>query len=164
MKSSLRHAFIRAVIACLSSILVAVPAISLAQISEEALNHRLTTLYQEVLSPFCPGRSLNDCPSSKAQELKNSMRQQIEAGASNEQVLNQVFTTYGEQYRAVPRYDGFGKLVWWMPVVFLVLGGCSIGILVTRRQKNALSHPPLKSEELPDDLRRLLKEELDRIE
>lgn len=138
--------------------------ISEAQESPEALNHRMTSLYQDVLSPFCPGRSLNDCPSSKAQELKNLMRQHVEAGASNEQVLEQVFATYGEQYRAVPRYAGFGKLIWWIPALFVIVGGCIIATVATRRQRGEASEAPVAGNEISEDLRKLLKEELEQVE
>lgn len=87
-----------------------------------ALDRQATGLYQQVLSPFCPGRSLNDCPSSKAEELKNEMRVQLEQGRAPEEILNGVFARFGEQYRAVPRFAGVGILVWAVPALFVVFG------------------------------------------
>jgi cytochrome c-type biogenesis protein CcmH len=95
-------------------------------------------LYQQVFSPFCPGRSLNDCPSSKAQDLKLEMRKQLEGGMTPEQVLEGVFSKFGDQYRAVPRYDGFGKLVWWAPLGFIILGALlALSIARGRRSRAA---------------------------
>jgi|688.fasta_scaffold832358_2 cytochrome c-type biogenesis protein CcmH/NrfF len=90
--------------------------------AQSDLDRQAYDLYQRVFSPFCPGRSLNDCPSSKAAELKAQMRAQLEEGVPPEVILEDVFRTFGEKYRAIPAYDGFGKLVWWVPIGFFVVG------------------------------------------
>ncbi len=95
---------------------------ALAQDLAHELDRKANEIYQQVFSPFCPGRSLNDCPSSKAHELKRDMRGKLEQGVPPEVVLEEVFQQYGNQYRAVPQYAGFGKLVWWAPALFLTLG------------------------------------------
>jgi cytochrome c-type biogenesis protein CcmH/NrfF len=93
-----------------------------AQLSRDDLDRKAYEVYQQVFSPFCPGRSLNDCPSSKAHDLKLEIRQQLEQGVEPEVVLERVFQRFGDQYRAVPQYAGFGKLVWWAPLSFVMVG------------------------------------------
>lgn len=100
-----------------------------AQDGSSELDRRSYELYQQVFSPFCPGRSLNDCPSSKAQELKLEMRAKLENGVPPEAILDEVFSRFGEKFRAVPRYAGFGKLVWWVPVGFLLVGALAVCIV-----------------------------------
>ena len=70
--------------------LLLVSGVVCADERSEALDREATNLYQQVFSPFCPGRSLNDCPSSKAAEVKDEMRAQLEAGKSSEAVLQEV--------------------------------------------------------------------------
>jgi cytochrome c-type biogenesis protein CcmH/NrfF len=101
----------------------------------ELLNKQSYELYQQVFSPFCPGRSLNDCPSSKAHELKLEMRAQLESGVPPQTILENVFAKFGEKYRAVPAYQGFGKLVWWVPFGFVAVGLALACGLVARRGK-----------------------------
>jgi cytochrome c-type biogenesis protein CcmH len=119
------------------------PELAIAQAGEggapSALDKRAAELYQQVFSPFCPGRSLNDCPSSKAQDLKTEMRQQLEQGLAPEQVLEQVINKYGEQYRAVPRYAGFGRLVWWAPIGFLLIGALMAFLVARGRRAKSIS-------------------------
>lgn len=96
---------------------------------EASWERRAADMYQQVLSPFCPGRSLNDCPSSKAQELKTEMLTKLQSGASQDVVLEEVFAKFGEQYRAVPRNEGFGRMVWLAPALFIIIGaGVAWGI------------------------------------
>lgn len=103
----------------------------------EALDRQSVELYQQVFSPFCPGRSLQDCPSSKAHELKAQMRLRLEQGAPPEEVLKEVFARFGDQYRAVPAYEGFGKLVWWIPLGFLLTGLCTALVVGLGRKKSS---------------------------
>jgi cytochrome c-type biogenesis protein CcmH/NrfF len=111
----------------------------------ELLDRQSYELYQQVFSPFCPGRSLNDCPSSKAHELKLEMRAQLENGVPPQTILEGVFAKFGEKYRAVPAYKGFGKLVWWVPFGFVALGLATASGLVLRRRKQDASARPSPS-------------------
>ena len=105
-----------------------------AELSPDDLDRRAYEVYQQVFSPFCPGRSLNDCPSSKAHDLKQEIRQQIEQGVNPEVVLERIFQRFGDQYRAVPQYAGFGKLVWWAPLSFLTIGAI-IALFIARGRR-----------------------------
>jgi len=135
-----------------------------AQDATSALDARAYDMYQQVLSPFCPGRSLNDCPSSKAHELKQEMRQKLEQGVAPETIIEEVFVKFGEQYRAVPSYSGFGKLVWWVPGGFLLAGVGIIAVLARgKRRAPAVKHVPSDTA-LSDEMRRTIERELESLD
>lgn len=121
-----------------------------AQRSGEELNRKAYEIYQQVFSPFCPGRSLNDCPSSKAHDLKVEIRQQLEQGEAPDVVLERVFQRFGDQYRAVPQYTGFGKLVWWAPLSFLMVGAI-VALCIARGRSG-------KTGSVANDLQRRVQE------
>ncbi len=125
-----------------------------AQVSSDELDRRSVQVYQQVLSPFCPGRSLNDCPSSKAHDLKLEMRQRLEQGVAPEVVVEDVVRRFGEQYRAVPQNAGFGKLVWLVPLAFLI-GGAVLALLLARGRRTEVS-----SGKISDDLKKEIETEL----
>ena len=75
-----------------------------------------------VLSPFCPGRTLNDCPSSSASEMRNKISQELVNGKSKDEILNQIYKSYGDEIRAMPKKEGFGLLAWLSPIGFLLIG------------------------------------------
>lgn len=87
--------------------------------SEQAANE----IFAEVLSPFCPGRALGDCPSSKATELKEEVRTMLKGGSTKEQVLAELFERFGDQISALPPASGFGLWAWLAPGIFLLVGG-----------------------------------------
>ena len=130
----------------------------------EALDREATNLYQQVFSPFCPGRSLNDCPSSKAAELKDQMRAELEAGKAPEVILNEVFQKFGDQYRAVPQFAGVGMFVWLVPIGFVVIG-LLIAVAASSRRKKGTSDESISSAPAvsAEDERRI-QDELSRLE
>jgi cytochrome c-type biogenesis protein CcmH len=135
-----------------------------AQDATSALDAQAYQMYQQVLSPFCPGRSLNDCPSSKAHELKLEMRQKLEQGAAPETIIEDVFAKFGEQYRAVPSYAGFGKLVWWVPGGFLLAGVAIIAVLARGKRRNAPEKATQSDATLSDEMRRAIERELESLD
>lgn len=75
-----------------------------------------------LMSPFCPGRLLRDCPSSQAHELKEEIRKKVSEGALAKDLVEYYTTYYGEEFRAAPKNEGFGRLAWLGPLAFLLLG------------------------------------------
>jgi cytochrome c-type biogenesis protein CcmH/NrfF len=67
------------------------------------------------------------------------MRQKLEQGIAPDVVLEQVFQQYGDQYRAVPQYAGFGRLVWWAPALFLALGSI-VALVIARGKRTDAKH------------------------
>lgn len=74
------------------------------------------------MSPFCPGRLLNDCPSEKAGQLKQDIREMLAKGKSKDAIFSELISTYGEAARAAPQKKGFGLLAYLAPLFFLGLG------------------------------------------
>jgi cytochrome c-type biogenesis protein CcmH/NrfF len=133
---------------------------------EFALKKRATSVYQEILSPFCPGRSLNDCPSSKAHELKEEILVQLKSGASDQDVLTGVFAKIGDQYRAIPKSEGFGKMVWIAPLGFLTIGFLVAVAVVSKRRscllRTTTAAPCVPTPEAPPSISREMQEEVAR--
>jgi cytochrome c-type biogenesis protein CcmH len=103
---------------------------------DPAIQAQANSIAQSVLSPFCPGRALSECPSGEANKLKHEIYQLLKDGGTPEQVKDYLYQTYGEEIRAVPGSSGFELLAWVGPVLFVVLG---VLILITwivrQRQK-----------------------------
>ena len=79
-------------------------------------------IYYGILSPFCPGRALADCPSEKASALKDRIKAELDAGKSKDAVFDEIIKEYGEQYRAVPNMQGLNSLAWIIPLVIITIG------------------------------------------
>jgi len=120
----------------------------------------------ELMSPFCPGRALSDCPSPDASEMRQWIVAQEEAGASYAEVEEQLFDAWGDQLRQAPRAEGVGLLAYVIPAVAGLLGA-GIVIVFLRRQvgrtQAAADEEPAKAPTEPSgELERLVDAELAR--
>lgn len=79
-------------------------------------------IFLELMSPYCPGRSLQDCPSTKAAELKQEIRDMVASGSSKQEIVDQMKTRFGDEILAMPPIVGFGIMAWLLPIVFFGLG------------------------------------------
>jgi cytochrome c-type biogenesis protein CcmH len=85
-------------------------------------------LARELMSPFCPGRTLADCPSPDATAARQEIREMLAAGSSEEQVRRNFEERYGLTIRGVP-LSAWG---WGIPIALLVVGGAVLGLALRR--------------------------------
>lgn len=118
---------------------------------------RAQRIAHSVLSPFCPGRLLSDCPSTSARELKENILQKIAEGASDESVYEFLYATYGDDIRSTPSTSGIGAIAWFMPAVFVLGGLVLIIVWLSFRRKEApaaAAAPETISQELKERIER----------
>ncbi|MFT4572131.1 MAG: cytochrome c-type biogenesis protein CcmH/NrfF [Hyphomicrobiaceae bacterium] len=107
-------------------------------------------VFHSVMSPFCPGKLIANCPSPKAVELREEVRTRISDGESGDAIREELFASYGDAVRAAPRTTGFGLVAWILPFAF-VLSGVIVVLAWYRRQRahapaNAAPRSPLSEE------------------
>ncbi|MBX7142978.1 MAG: cytochrome c-type biogenesis protein CcmH [Oligoflexia bacterium] len=103
---------------CLLSVSGPAQALDLPQEKEA----QAQSIFDSVMSPFCPGRLLRDCPSGKAHDLKEQIRAMVSDGRSNQQIEESLYQQFGEIIRATPKSSGVGLLGWLAPGFFLIAG------------------------------------------
>ena len=88
----------------------------------------------EIMSPFCPGRSLRDCPSGQANELRADILERAKRGDSKEKILADLTAIHGDKIvRNVPEFSGIGALAWFAPLAFLLIGSIIIVIWLSKK-------------------------------
>lgn len=113
----------------------------------------------EMMSPFCPGRTLAACTSSQADDLRMWLIVQEAAGRTREDVEAELFERYGDVLRPAPRAEGFGLTAYVFPVIAFIAGGVIIAVFLSRQTRaaaasTAVSHPP------DPELERIIDQEL----
>ena len=125
----------------LLSFFITLPAHLLAapELIDDQFTHEQHLVFEEVqgniLSPYCPGRLLKDCPSSAARDLKLNIKKQILAGRTSDEILEALLEEYGDEVRAAPKAQGIGLLAWVVPGLFLLLGLGLILIWIIQQTK-----------------------------
>lgn len=80
-------------------------------------------IYESVLSPFCPGLLLSNCPSPSADSLRTAIAERVERGDTRAEIEAELYATYGESIRGAPKAEGLGLVAWLAPAVVLLGGG-----------------------------------------
>jgi cytochrome c-type biogenesis protein CcmH/NrfF len=112
-----------------------------------------STLFTEIMSPYCPGMTLTTCPSEGAFVLKDEIRAQLSVGRTPEQVMEGLERRFGPEVRARPRPEGMGLVAWVGPFVALGAGALAITWWIRResRRRRATGPRPLPPELTLDD-------------
>jgi cytochrome c-type biogenesis protein CcmH/NrfF len=95
----------------------------------------------EVVSPFCPGVTLHDCPSAAAVDLRNKIETWLEAGSTRQEVLDRLKDEYGTTIYAAPEAKGTGLFAYVLPAA-AVLGGLGVVVLIALRWTNKRGGSP----------------------
>ncbi len=155
-------------VARLLQVLVAVAALSgsvqlYAQTTALETSSEATALFHRVLSPFCPGLMLADCPSPDAGTLRQDIKQRLAKGERAEDIERELYRTYGATIRATPEASGFGLGAWLIPpavfIGFTLLALVAITRAHRSRQPDAstTSAPPAA---IPDEVMARIEDEL----
>lgn len=83
---------------------------------------------QRTMSPFCPGRTLADCPSGNATEWRQDIRAMLQKGMSPAEIQKVLNQRAGENLSGAPE----SSLGWALPVA-LCAGALIVLTLVLRR-------------------------------
>jgi cytochrome c-type biogenesis protein CcmH len=128
-------------------LLAAIPA--QAQIGDTTYRLRDATQEQrareigkELRCLVCQNQSIEDSDASLARDLRRIVREQVEQGASNEQVLRFVHERYGDFVLLRPPFNAATLLLWATPALAL-LGGL-FAIWRARRRADAAGIGPLE--------------------
>ena len=89
-------------------------------------------LSHELMSPFCPGRTLAACTSPQATELRQWILLQEAAGTDREEVIAILEERYGDVIRSTPEVEGWGLAAWLLPVGALAIGAALVFFVLRR--------------------------------
>ena len=104
---------------------------------QQTLDQRVQAVGGQLKCPICQGESVADSPSLLAQQMRSVIRQQLQAGKSEQAVIQFFVSRYGEQIVWSPPWRGFTLLAWLVPIA-LLLGGVVL-LFFTLRDWHALA-------------------------
>jgi len=115
------------------------------EFSSEELEARYHRLSQELRCPKCQNQNIADSNAPISEDLRRLLYQQLEAGATDQEILDDMVDRYGEFVRYRPDFDRKTAILWLAPLLFLLLAAV-IAVTVLRRSAEA-SAPALSDDE-----------------
>lgn len=132
---------------------MAAPAADTA--ADPALEARVNTVAAELRCLVCQNQSLADSHAPLAIDLKNQVREQLQAGRDPAQVIDYMTARYGDFIRYRPALKGSTVLLWAGPGLLLLGGLAALWRALSRQQRDAAPLPPLSAQESADAQRLL---------
>jgi cytochrome c-type biogenesis protein CcmH len=98
---------------------------------QKTLDQKVQDVASQLKCPVCQDESVADSPSLIAQQMRAVIRQQLQSGESEQQVIDYFVSRYGQQILWSPPWQGFSMLAYLVPFG-LFTGGCILLFFILR--------------------------------
>jgi len=116
-------------------------------LSGPRLEEQTMVISHELRCPVCQGLAIGDSPSIMAANMKAQVRELLERGYTEEQILSYFEKSYGQFVLLKPKFQGVNTLVWILPIAVLAIGF----VLVVSKAKKLEVAPVAPPPEEPVD-------------
>jgi cytochrome c-type biogenesis protein CcmH len=106
-------------------------------LKDAAQEARARLLSKQLRCMVCQNQSIDDSDAPLARDLRILVRERLQAGDSNQQVLDFLVQRYGEFVLLRPRLHWRTALLWLAPPVLLIGGGLVLFLMARRRRTGA---------------------------
>lgn len=133
-------------------VLALLPTPSLAvrpdeMLKDPALEARARHLSEELRCMVCQNQSIDDSEAPLAHDLRVLVRQRLQAGDTDRQVLDFLVARYGDFVLLKPPFNADTLLLWGLPPLALLAGIAGLVIMARRWNSVALRPTELSAEE-----------------
>lgn len=122
---------------------------------QQTLDQRVHDVAAQLKCPVCQGESVADSPATLSQQMRGIIRQQLQSGKSEQEVIQYFVSRYGDRILWSPPWQGLTLLAWLAPIA-LLLGGTFLLVFVlrswqTQSTKDSLEHDAVESENIDEN-------------
>ena len=104
------------------------------EFSSPDLELRYKALCQELRCPKCQNQNIADSNAPISRDLRALVHEQLEAGATDEEIIDFLVDRYGEFVRYRPGMDSNTLWLWLAPIILLVM---AVAVVVTQIRKDS---------------------------
>jgi cytochrome c-type biogenesis protein CcmH len=104
---------------------------------DPALEKRLETLTGQLRCLVCQNQTIADSHADLAIDLKNEIREKMQSGMSDKEIVDYLVARYGDFVLYRPPVKITTWLLWFGPFLFLVVGVAALMIRVKKRAADA---------------------------
>ena len=115
--------------------------------ADPALEKRVQRLGEELRCLVCQNQTIADSHAGLAVDLKNQIREQLQAGRTDQQILDYMVERYGDFVLYRPPVKATTVLLWAGPFVLLAIGVGAAVVIVRRRREQVAAAPHLTEEQ-----------------
>jgi cytochrome c-type biogenesis protein CcmH len=102
--------------------------------ADPALEERVTAVATELRCLVCQNQTLADSHAPLAVDLRNQIREQMQAGASERDIVDYMVARYGDFVRYRPPLKASTVLLWAGPIILMITGLALLFYRLARRR------------------------------
>jgi cytochrome c-type biogenesis protein CcmH len=121
-------------------------------LSDSMLESRARALSKELRCMVCQNQSIDDSDAPLARDLRILVRERLQAGDSDQQVIDFLIARYGEFVLLRPRFSPRTAILWLTPLGVLFLGALGLAMVSRRRVNSEANLTPQEQARLTDIL------------
>jgi cytochrome c-type biogenesis protein CcmH len=106
--------------------------------ADDPLTEQQLQIERQLGCPICTNLPLNICDNQICTQMKGVIRQKLDAGESQSQIVDFFVARYGDGVLLTPPNRGFNLAVWYGPFIAVLIGGLLVWALLRgslRRQR-----------------------------
>ncbi len=89
---------------------------------QQTLDQRVHDVASQLKCLVCQGESVADSPATLSQQMRVIIRQQLQSGKSEQEVIQYFVSRYGDRILFTPPWQGLSLLAWLVPIALLFAG------------------------------------------
>lgn len=126
------------IVLCLFLLIQSVHAeIEVYQFTSPELELRYQSLTEELRCLVCQNQNIADSHAELAQDLRRKVYEMLSSGQSNAQIIDYMTERYGDFVLYRPPFNIRTILLWFTPVLALLIGALGFMSILNRRETNA---------------------------
>ena len=110
--------------------------------SKQTLDQRVHDVASQLKCLVCQGESVADSPAILSQQMRGVIRQQLQSGKSEQEVIQYFVSRYGDRILLSPPWQGLTLLAWLVPIALMV-GGILLLFVVLRSWQSQSDKEPI---------------------
>ncbi len=111
------------------------------KLSNPALEARAVALQKQFRCLVCQGESLDESNAPLAADLRRLIRERIAAGDTDDDVRHYLVARYGQFILMKPPVEGATYLLWFAPLLAVIIGAGLVTAVAYRARRRLLEEP-----------------------
>ena len=112
------------------------------QLASPVLEARAHALGQQIRCVTCAGQTINDSHAPLAEALRRTVREQLQQGAADAEILAYIRERYGDDVLQTPPIAPRTVALWGIPLVFLSIGMVAAYVYSRQRKRTSDTTSP----------------------
>ncbi|MBF0161738.1 MAG: cytochrome c-type biogenesis protein CcmH [Magnetococcales bacterium] len=133
------------------------------QREEDPSEAMVRKIAKDLRCAVCQNQSVYESNSELAKDMLVVIRDKVRAGEEEARIRDYFFQRYGDYIYLEPTGEGKNKILWWVPVLGLSMGGVGLWFALTR-WKRSLAPTETGSPEVTEAVKTRIQQALDRVE